>query len=59
MTTTWYIVVMDKKRLVLHSTGPCPSLEAAIAKTTAFRDAEGALLRDKGVMPCSERSKTG
>jgi len=47
MTTLWYIVVKDKKGLVIHSTGPQVSLEAAVAKTTAFRDAEGHLLRDE------------
>lgn len=47
MTTTWYIVVKDKKGLVIDSTGPCPSLEAAIAKTTAFHDAEGHILMDE------------
>ena len=38
---------MDKKGLVLHSTGPCVSLEAAVAKTTAFRDAQGHILTDE------------
>ena len=57
MTTLWYIITKDKKGLVIHSTGPCPTLEAAIAKTGAFRDAEGRLLHKKGGIPCSEPSK--
>ena len=47
MTTTWYIVVKGPTGLVIDSTGPQPSLEDAVAKTTAFRDAQGHILTDE------------